>query len=404
MNLLYLSYWNLNDPLTDSTVFPSLAALVKIPDVESIVFVNIERSSLIQTDHPHLSSIIYKPFLSERNGGLMLEKFRDYYFGSAHVSKLISEYKIDLVISRGAPAGSIAYLATRKNRIPFLVESFEPHAQYMLESGIWSALDPRYLLQRFFEERQKRNAFGLLPVAENYRKALIQEGIPPEKIFTVPCTVDPEKFSYSAEARREIRERLEINSDDLVGVYAGRYGGLYLEREAIQLYKTAFSVIPNFRLIILTPEIHQEWLRKSIDDARLPSEKIHIESVPHAEVVKYLSAADFAFATYKPGESKAFLSPVKVAEYWANGLPVVITDGIGDESSIVARNPDAGLRFDPHSADFKPLFKKVQQLLPQPRDGRNILRELVDRYRSRAVIENGYVYFLNRLSHELNQP
>ena len=80
--------------------------------------------------------------------------------------------KIDFIIARGAAAGALAYKAFKKTKVPFYVESFEPHAAYMLESSVWSKNDPRYLFQKRWEGKQKKYATGLMPVSNNYKKQL----------------------------------------------------------------------------------------------------------------------------------------------------------------------------------------------------------------------------------------
>lgn len=56
----------------------------------------------------------------------------------------------------------------------------------------------------------------------------------------------------------------------------------------------------------------------------------------------YLSAADFASGLHR---SKPYVSPIKIGEYWASGLPVFLTHGVGDDSEIVATEGD-GAVFD----------------------------------------------------------
>ena len=57
------------------------------------------------------------------------------------------------MIAEGAPAGAMVYLLWQKTRLPFYVESFEPHADYMRESGVRRSWDPRYWFQRHREKR-----------------------------------------------------------------------------------------------------------------------------------------------------------------------------------------------------------------------------------------------------------
>ena len=76
--------------------------------------------------------------------------------------------------------------------------------------------------------------------------------------------------------------------------------------------------------------------------------RVFIDSVPHAEVANYLSASDFAFATIKPTPTRLYCCPVKNGEYWANGIPILLEDGIGDDSDII-KNEGGGVIFDHHN-------------------------------------------------------
>jgi glycosyltransferase involved in cell wall biosynthesis len=58
--------------------------------------------------------------------------------------------------------------------------------------------------------------------------------------------------------------------------------------------------------------------------------------VAPAEVSAYLSAADAGIAFYKPTFSRQATSPVKVSEYLACGLPVIINAGVGDSDTFVS--------------------------------------------------------------------
>ena len=47
MNILYISYWNMGDGLTEATVFPSLRMLRELLPDAKIVFANIQREKLV---------------------------------------------------------------------------------------------------------------------------------------------------------------------------------------------------------------------------------------------------------------------------------------------------------------------------------------------------------------------
>ncbi|WP_161890254.1 glycosyltransferase family protein [Pontibacter russatus] len=183
-----------------------------------------------------------------------------------------------------------------------------------------------------------------------------------------------------------------------VGIYVGKYGGLYYDQEAFYLYKRCLETIPGFRLIILSPHPQEEILQH-LGQSGIDKAKVYITSVPHAEVPVYLSAADFAFATYKPGPSKRFLSPIKTGEYWANGLPVLLTEGVGDDSDII-KCEGGGATFNlREEGSVERALEKIQQILKDPAHRQEIPR-LAQKYRSPERIREAYEYFFGQSKEE----
>ncbi|HEX8429488.1 glycosyltransferase [Hymenobacter sp.] len=371
MNLLFLSYWGLEDSLTVSTVFPHLRLLQLLPEVRRIIFVTIERgASAGQELHfaPGFATdkITFAPLRSRQNQPLLLNKIDDFVRFPNELVKMVHQHTIEVIIGRGAPAGALAYLVWKKTQTPFLVESFEPHADYMRESGVWKGYDPRYLFQRYWEEKQKQLAIGLMPVAENYRRKLIQEGVNAQSIVTVPCSVNVADFRYDAARRQQVRARLGIAADALVGVYVGKFGDIYYDAEAFDLFRDAAAYFkPNFRLLILTPNPEAE-VHAKLAKVGFTAEQVFVTKAPHAEVPGYLSAADFAFATIKPAECRRFCSPIKVGEYWAAGLPVLLTEGVGDDSDII-KQEGGGATFNLNNPATVPAaLQQIAFLLQQP--------------------------------------
>lgn len=397
MNILYLGYWDLAEPLTTATIFPQLRILQDLPFVSTIVFVNTERISSNPEFTPAslLTKVIYRPLFSKNLRPRLLNKINDFIHFPRELKKLCLEYRIALIIARGAPAGSLAYLCWRKTAVPFLVESFEPHARYMLESGVWNRLDPRYICQMAWEQKQKQFAKGLMPVAESYRQHLLAEGVEPDKVVTVPCSVDASVFRFVESTRQEMRANYRLSSDTSVGIYVGKFGGLYLENEPFKMFAAAFDHYKKFFLIILTSSQFHKWINRQIVRHRLPAERILIRSVKNDEVPNYLMMSDFAYATYKPGLYKAFLSPVKVGEYWACGLPVVMTQGVGDESRQMESH-GGGVLFDPDDINdewLAALYRKLDDILATP-GLRTKISTLARKFRNPDRSKEAYRHFL----------
>ncbi|WP_205499632.1 hypothetical protein [Rufibacter psychrotolerans] len=397
MTILFLGYWGVNDPLTVATIFPHLEILASFHSINKIVFTTIEREGQIPNRPTFLfkghDKIHFEPLISRRLNINILEKINDFIVFPNQIKRIINAFKVDSVISRGAPAGALAYLVWKVTKVPFFVESFEPHADYMLESGVWRRFDPRYIFQRAWEEKQKKYASGLMPVADNYKRKLIQEGIPEARIYTVPVAVHAESFQFDKVVREQSRKRLGFSSLHLVGVYVGKFGDIYYDEEAFQIFKTSFDYFgDSFRLIILSPNPKEKLLEKLID-ADIDVNKVFITKSAHSDVPAFLSASDFAFSTIKPAASRIYCSPTKNGEYWASGLPILITNGVGDDSDIIERE-GGGAVFDLSvKGSLANALLKMRELLKNP-DYRSKVRELAIRHRNLSTTKKAYLYFL----------
>ncbi len=143
--------------------------------------------------------------------------------------------------------------------------------------------------------------------------------------------MDRDQFYLDTEKRERLRREINCFSNTTVGVYVGKFGDIYYKEEVIPVFEEAFRVFDDFRLLILTPQndAFTERLKSLFGD------KIFLLKVQHNEVKDYLSASDFAFATIREDAVRTYCSPIKIGEYWACGLPIFISEGIGDDSQII---------------------------------------------------------------------
>lgn len=382
MNVLYINYWGINEGLTQATTLPNLQILNDDARVTKVVFTTIEREDKKVNQFDRLQKVLHIPLYS---GSSLLSKFADFTVFPKQLIKLCKKHNIHKIIARGAPTGGIAWLVCRKTKIPFIVESYEPHADYMLSGGTWAKNGIKYRIQTFLEKKQKIYAKGLIPVAYNYQETLIKEGISTDRLAVAPCPVDMQQFYFDVKKSEEIRNKLRCSFKTVVGIYVGKFGDIYYKEEVLPVFEEAFRLFADFRLVILTPQEDEFTERLKIKFGQ----KLLLCQVGHNEVKDYLSAADFAFATYKEGEVKKNLSPIKIGEYWACGLPVFVTEGIGDDSQII-KETGLGATFSfskPESVGQG--LKQIKGLLNESSVGEKI-KELAYKHRSIERTKDAY--------------
>lgn len=391
MRILFLSYWGVQEGLTSSTVIPHLDILSGNDRVEKIIFCSIERNSSLSPVSIG-KKVLHVPLFSQSRGSVFITKFNDFYTFPRQLKALCREHDIDLILCRSSLAGALGYLVSRKLKIPYVVESFEPHADYMIDSGVWNTFDPRVWVQRYFERRIKRTARAVLPVSMHYHQKLLAEGISPQRSILMPCCVSINNFLFSESTRASVRKLHAIGEDDIVGIYVGKFGGIYYDEEAFRLYKQAFDFFGKcFFLIMLTAD-DQELLRSYITQYNIPEKRVLIKKASHNEVAGYLSSADFAFSTIKPAPSRKYCSPIKDGEYWANGLPILIEDHIGDDSDII-RQEGGGVILDPTNPEAA--FGALAEMLTPGRSTVSVSISLIAfKYRRMELVREAYTLLL----------
>lgn len=390
---MFIGYWGLHDGLTASTIFPWLHVMQQSTLVEEVVFCTIERDAatpIVSDKLRVLSNIRHVPLFSVSRKCTLYSKVSDFIRFPRALTTLAQQSKIHILFAHGAPAGALAYKVWASTKLPFFVSSFEPHAEYMAESGVWARAGLKYTFQKYWEEKQIENASGLMPVSDNYRHLLLTKGVPKTKVKTVPSTVKNHLFKFDAQKRTHLRHTLNWD-ESIIAIYVGKFGGLYYQKETFEIYKTCFRLVPNFKLIILSPQpVHE--INSLLRAADIASEDVYINQVAHQEVAAYLSAADFAFATYKPGKSKLHLSPIKTGEYWANGLPVLLTEGVGDDSDIIKRE-GGGATFNlAVEGSVENALKQILEIVKDP-GHREKIPELARKYRSSERLREAFAYF-----------
>ncbi len=391
MRVLYLGYWSAIDTLTQSVIVPRLVLLSQKKEIDKIVFCTIERCG--KAEFNNTAKIEWIGFESAKKRNVLLTKFSDFTQLPAFLSNIVRTKKIDLVIANSPLAGGACYLAVRNISVPFIVECFEPHAQSMRESGVWKVWDLRYLILSYLEGRQKKKAWRLQTVSNHYTQYLLKEGVCKDTIITLPNTVDAMEFAFNENDRVKVRNQLGFDREAVVGIYVGKFGGIYYDDEAFVLFKNAFNFFgKNFRLIVLTPQILSEVGHK-LNSYFIEMSNVFVASVPHNQVSKYLSAADFAFATIKPTPGRIYCCPVKNGEYWANGLPILIEQGIGDDSDII-KAEGGGVIFDIRKPEAG--FHQLSLLM---KTGRGRLAKGISsighKYRGKKLMEDAYHKIIN---------
>ena len=391
MNILFLSYWGINEGLSQATVIPHLKILSGLSRVDKIIYVSIERNHE-KIEPLQIEKLEHRPLYSRNISPYYLNKIYDFTWMPKKLVYWCELEKIDKVICRSSMAGALGWMVWKKIKIPFYVESFEPHSEYMREAGVWKIYDPRYWFQKYWEKQQKRYAKLLMPVSNKYREYLIKEGVSELKIKVVPCAVNIEKFKFNEHERKKIRQQLNISDRTVVGIYVGKFGGIYYSVEALDILKICQDTINDCFIIVLSNQ-SRNMIKTGMQKFGIDVKRVLIDQVEYNQVPAYLSSADFAFCFHKPHNFSMAYSPIKNGEYWANGLPIIMSNNIGDDSDIIKREEVGMLYYPGDNLSLIRYLKLISPLISKKE--RESFKLIANSYRSFNFTNSAYNMIIN---------
>jgi len=390
MNILVITYWKFDDALVQTYTLPYLRIIrdILLPESE-ITLITMEPEGEIRKYVPVEERITrysfrYHPF-GIRAALAWNTNFR-------HLRNIVRTKNIQAVHTFCTPAGWPGSRIAGQTEIPLILDSFEPHADPMVETGTWKQGGIAYSTLIGLEKKQVKMArwiIGVVPAMKEYAEH--RYGYHGNNFLVKPACIDFNQFNLTRRKNADLKMKMGLN-DAIVCVYAGKFGGLYLKEEAFHFFRVAREVFGDkFRVLLLTSTPKEEITTLCID-AQLDPSAVVSTFVPHEQVPDYMGLADFAFSAFKPVPSRKYCTPIKDGEYWAMGLPVIIGEGISTDSDIIRAENAGYVLKSINSEEFRNGAMHIRQMLQT--EDRDKLAERIHRiaqkHRNFAIAKSVY--------------
>lgn len=386
-NILILTYWDFNDALIQTYTLPYLKIISNNINDESKIFLLTLNKKNISTsfNHPKIKVLNFRyiPF--------GLKSVFYYGFMLLYLIWFIYKNKITHIHAWCTPAGVFGYILSVLTNKPLIIDSYEPHAEAMIEVGEWKKNSPAFQFLFLIEKKMTHRAKYLIATTESMIKEYAVKkynfDVNKNNWFVKPACVDFQLFQPNDEKRKLMRAQLGIENK-IVGIYAGKFGGIYLEDEFFQWLKTAQEYWKDKFSFILLSSHNKDYISLKCKKFHIDEKIIIHRFVPHHQVTDYLNASDFGITPVKPVYTKKFCSPIKDGEYWAVGLPVIITKDISDDSNIIEKYNIGYVLKDLNEKEYFQSVLYLDNLLKENIKGKII--EIAHKYRDFEKIK--YIY------------
>ncbi len=388
--VLVITYWCWDEALVQTYTLPYVRMMLGVlPPGSTVHLVTLEKGA-------------YKSGAQQREPGIVGHAFRYRPFGLRGSGMLVSlimalcgmvwRHGIDTVHAWCTPAGMVGYTVSFVTRRPLIIDSYEPHAEAMVENGTWSRNGSAFRVLFFFERLQTRRASAVIAAASGMREyALRTYGIVPKNFHVKPACVDLERFGERNVKRQQLLERYGLVGK-LVMVYAGKFGGIYLEQEVFDLIRAARDHWGERLHVLLLTGHDADELTRFMERAGLPKELFTIMQVPHALIPDHIGLGDVALTPVRSVPTKRYCTPIKDGEYWALGLPVIITRFISDDSEIIRAHGIGAVLEECTPECYARAIREVDALLHRYDAAQRfrLIRPVAEKYRHFRIAEAVY--------------
>ena len=164
-----------------------------------------------------------------------------------------------------------------------------------------------------------------------------------------PCAADTERFRPDPQARRSRRDQVGASDESFVLGFVGSVAGWQRPDALLRLFQLVAERESDPHLLVLTPAVDafRELLIRELPEGARWS----VRFAPHDEVPSWLNACDATALLRDRDAVNRVASPIKFGESLACGVPVLLTRGIGDASSLVASGGLGALFSGPELAE-----------------------------------------------------
>ncbi len=204
------------------------------------------------------------------------------------------------------------------------------------------------------EMRCYRSAKKIVVVTDSFKKTLVARGIDANKIFVVKNGVDKSVFSPVAKDEALVKE-LNLEGKIVVG-YIGTHGMAHKLDFIIQCAKNMEGK-NNYHFILMGNGAEKENLKKLHTELGCQNVTM-LDSVPKAEVKRYISVLDISLINLKKSDLFTTVIPSKIFENAAMAIPILM--GVEGEAQEIVESYGAGVCFEPENE--KDLNEKLEML------------------------------------------
>ena len=330
MRSLYVCYFNTEEPLVHTQVLPYLRALARAG--VRMHLLTYEKRGAWQPAERARRRDLRRQLAADGIGWHALKYHKrpsliatcaDVLLGMLYAIWLVARYRLNVIHARAHVPGVIGLPLKIFLRRKLIFDLRGLMAEEYVDNGVWTADSAPFRLIKAAERALLRRADRIIVLTEKLKSILLASARPvvaAEKIFVIPCCVDLSRYESHGVARAVAQ------GGPLTLCYVGSATGRYMLSEMVEFFKALQSKRRGSRFLIITRS-DQAQVARAFESRKVEPGSYQIVAAEPQAVPALLRQADLAISFVKPSVAVAGMSPTKIGEYLAAGLPVVSSPG-----------------------------------------------------------------------------
>lgn len=354
MNVLYLSYDGMTDPLGQSQVIPYLIGLTK--KGHEITIISCEKKDRFEKQKQVIQALLnsnqisWNPVPYSRLPSVLSKQLNLFHI-QQKAESICKKNMPDIVHCRSYMAALVGLKLKQTYGVKFIFDMRGFWADERIDGKIWDKSNPIHkLIYNYFKKKEIEflsHADHTISLTQNAKEEILgwaefkNNHIP---IEVIPCCVDLKLFNTEnviGSEQEKLKKQLNIQPSDLIVNYLGSTGTWYMPEEMLDFFKILLTKKTNAKFLFITQD-DKESIIAMAKAKGIPREKLIIHAAQRTEVPLYLSLSQLSIYFIKPVYSKKASSPTKTGEIMAMGIPIITNSGIGDSDRIIL-DSDAGI-------------------------------------------------------------
>ena len=344
MKVLYITYDGILDQLGGSQILPYIYGIAKNKNKVHILSFEkkVRYCRYSKTTKKNLSSksIDWTP-LSFTSGLGIIGKIFDLF--KMYITALVLNYSksFDVIHARGHISAEVGLFLKNLFKTKLIFDFRGLWVDERVDKGGWKLSRPidrlQYLIYKRKERKLLRSSDRLVVLTKSVIPELLRLGVrKKEKITVIPCCSDFDHFKiFDSNLKHETRASIGIPKNAFVIGYLGSVGKMYRLDAYLDLFSLSLQQRNDIFGLVITNQV-SEFSNLIREYNKKLSKNLIIIPAERNEVPRLLSCIDVITSFIEPTYSKISSSPTKIAEAFAEGIPVISNTGIGDTEEIIS--------------------------------------------------------------------